>query len=91
MDMNALNIEESRAEAGAGCDLRRVACGVACFAVLSGLLNASALQRSAAMMEFGRERDVCMMVMRPVAAASALLRADQLRSWIETISLTKGH
>jgi len=83
MKTNIPEIEEARAEAGDGSDLRSVSRGVAVFAAAALLLNGTALQRSTSMLEYGVQRNICMAFVKPVAAASSLLRADRLRSWIE--------
>ena len=85
-----MNIEEKRAAAGAGGDIRWVARGVAFFATVSLLLNATALLRSASLMEYGRRRDFCMGCITPAATASAFLRVDRLRMWIESMGLSEG-
>lgn len=90
MNGDIVDIEERRAAAGAGGDIRWVARGVVLFAAASLLLNATALLRSASLMEYGRRRDFCMGCITPVAAVSAFLRVDRLRMWIESIGLSEG-
>ncbi len=90
MDGDVVNIEEARAAAGAGGDIRWVARGVAIFAVAGLLLNASALLRNASLMEYGGRRDFCMACMSPIAEGSAVMRLDRLRTWIESIGLSEG-
>ena len=90
MDSNVLNIEEIRARAGSGGALRWVAHGMFVFVVVSVLLNGSGLKRSVSRMEYGLCRDVCMGVVGPVAEFSSLLRADQLRAWVENVPISKG-
>ena len=90
MDGEVVNIEERRAAAGVGGDIRWVTRGVACFAAASLLLNASALLRSASLMAYGGRRDFCMACMTPVVKVSACLHLDRLRTWIEHIGLSEG-
>ena len=83
-------IEETRAAAGAGGDIRWVARGVAVFAIVGLLLNASALLRSASLLEYGGRRDFCMACVDPVARVSAALRLNWLRIWVESMGLSEG-
>jgi hypothetical protein len=83
-------IEDRRALAGVGVHLRRVFCGVGVFVVCSLLLNAAALQRNASHMEYGFKREVCLVVIKPIASFSALLCLDRPREWVEQYRLSEG-
>jgi hypothetical protein len=88
--MKTVNIEEIRYRANAGIDLRQVVYGVISFVVVCLLLNASALEKNATLMEFGIMRNVCMAVIHPVSVVSSFLHVDLFRNWIENLSVIGG-
>lgn len=88
--MKTVNIEEIRYSANAGVNLRHVVYGIISFVVVCLLLNASALERNATLMEFGVMRNVCIAVIHPVSTASSFLHIDLFRNWLESLSAMRG-
>lgn len=90
MNSDLYSIDERRARAGAGNALRGVGCGVTVFVVVALLLNASALQRNASLMEYGLMRDTCLAVIKPIAAVSCFLGLDRPRAFVEGFRISEG-
>ncbi len=88
--MNTLNIEKSRYRANSGVKLRYVVFGILSFVVIGLLLNASALEKKAELMEFGIRRDLCLSVIQPVSTLSAVMRIDLFRNWLEGHAIMEG-
>lgn len=88
--MKKINIEESRFQLRRGVELGRVAMGVFAFAIMAALLNASALERSAELMEYGKARDVRLVFIKPVVYLSEFMRLNLLRGLVERVSPEEG-
>ena len=83
--MKTREIEVERAEAGSGVEPPRVHRALALFYILLALLNGSSLLRQAELMRYGRGRDACVALARPLAAVSHATGLDRPRMWIERL------
>jgi len=88
--MKTVSIEESRYSANAGVNLRYVVYGIISFVVVCLLMNGSALEKNATLMEFGVMRNICMTAIHPVSVVSSFLHIDLFRNWIESLSIMGG-
>lgn len=86
--MRVREIETERAAANCGVPPRQAHRALAVFYVLMLLLNGSALLREAELLPYGRGRDVCVALARPLAAVSGATRLDRPRGWIERTVVT---
>lgn len=86
--MRIREIETERAAAQCGVPPRQSHQALAIFYGLLLLLNGSALLREAELMPYGRGRDICVALARPLAAVSELTRLDRPRGWIERTVVT---
>lgn len=81
--MKATEIEVEREAAGCGVPRARVHVALAIFYVVATLLSGEALLREAELMKYGRTRDVCVALARPVAAVTRALHMGRPRAALE--------
>ena len=67
--------------------IKKVGAAVAVFYVAALLLNAEGLLRNAERMTYGRQREVCVAITRPVATLAGGLGVTRLRSGIERLMM----
>ncbi len=87
MNKSIDSIEDLRARGGNGIPLGETVRGMLVFTALVLLMNGSALLRNATLMEYGVARDIAVTVTRPVAAVSAILHVDRLRTCVESLPI----
>lgn len=81
--MKTIEIEVEREAAGCGHPRARVHATLAIFYVVATLLNGEALLREAELMKYGRTRDVCVALARPVATVTRTLYLGRPRAALE--------
>ena len=84
--MKYTDIEEQRYQSGMGVTVRQAAAGMVVFALAALLLNADALYHNAELLEYGRGRDLCLVVMTPVKGLGDWLRFTGLRRLMEAVA-----
>ena len=76
-------IDVLREKAGCGRPPKQIHVVLLLFYVVVGLLNGEALLREAELLRYGRGRDFCVALARPLAAASRALGLNRPRAAIE--------
>lgn len=77
------NIGAERRASGQGQTIRCTAVALFSFYVFAGLLNGTALQRDIELMPYGKKRDICVALIKPVAWLSRQTHLGDARTWLE--------
>lgn len=80
-EMSDVGVE--RRERGCGQSIRRAVLTVFCFYIFAGLFNGAGILRDAEALEYGRQRDVCVALARPLARLSEVSGLGWLREHLE--------
>ena len=77
------NIGAERRANGHGQTIRCTAAALFSFYIFAGLLNGVALQRDIELMPYGKKRDICVILIKPVAWLSQQTHLGDARTWLE--------
>ncbi len=71
--------------------LKRVHLGIFVFYLLAMLLNGNALLDDAKLLKYGRWRDICVAIARPMAYLSSVTRLSYPREYLEKWTTHEDH
>lgn len=77
------DIGEERSEAHLGVTTKRATLALLTFYIVAGLMNGEHLLDQARLMPYGKERDACVALAKPLAQMGRITRLSEPRHWIE--------